>query len=119
MTVGILGVGRWLVLGLLVISLSVVNPARAIAADLQVGARLFQSNCTTCHLNGGNVINGQKTLRQEALRRYGMDSVAAIQKQVTYGKNAMPAFGQRLSPEQIEAVATYVFDRAERGWTAL
>lgn len=119
MTVGTFGMGRWLILSLLVIGISWVNPEWAIAADLQVGARLFQNNCTTCHLNGGNVINGQKTLRQEALRRYGMDSVAAIQQQVTYGKNAMPAFGQRLSAEQIEAVATYVFDRAERGWTAL
>lgn len=91
----------------------------ALAADLSQGARLFQSNCTTCHLNGGNVINGQKTLRKEALRRYGMDSLAALQQQITNGKNAMPAFKQRLNSDQIEAVAAYVLDRAERGWTAL
>lgn len=109
---------KWLVCFWLAVSLSGIWIQPAIAADLQVGARLFQNNCTTCHLNGGNVVNGQKTLRQEALRRYGMDSVAAIQQQVTYGKNAMPAFGQRLSAEQIEAVSTYVFDRAQRGWTA-
>lgn len=109
---------KWLICFWLAVSLSGIWNRPAIAADLQVGARLFQNNCTTCHLNGGNVVNGQKTLRQEALRRYGMDSVAAIQQQVTYGKNAMPAFGQRLSAEQIEAVSTYVFDRAQRGWTA-
>ncbi|QFZ92618.2 cytochrome c6 PetJ [Synechococcus elongatus] len=111
-------VKRWLIALGLVISLILGGPQRAIAADLQAGAKLFQNNCAACHWNGGNVINGQKTLRQEALRRYGMDSLAALQRQITNGKNAMPAFGQRLSSEQIEAIAAYVFDRAQQGWTA-
>ena len=32
--------------------------------------------------------------------------------QVTYGKGAMPAWGGQLSPEEINAVASYVFDQA-------
>jgi cytochrome c6 len=32
--------------------------------------------------------------------------------QVTNGKNAMPAFGGRLDPEDIENVAAYVVDQA-------
>ena len=33
-------------------------------------------------------------------------------KQVTNGKGAMPAWGGQLSPEEINAVASYVFDQA-------
>lgn len=32
--------------------------------------------------------------------------------QVTNGKNAMPAWGDRLSEEEIDAVAAYVYDQA-------
>lgn len=109
---------KWIVGFWLAVSLGWAWGNPAIAADLNVGARLFQSNCTTCHLNGGNVINGPKTLRKEALRRYGMDSLDALQQQITNGKSAMPAFKQRLTPEQVEAVAIYVLDRAEQGWNS-
>ena len=36
--------------------------------------------------------------------------------QVTNGKNAMPAFGGRLSDDDIKAVAAYVIDTAKAGW---
>jgi len=35
--------------------------------------------------------------------------------QVTNGKNAMPAFGGRLSDDDIQNVAAYVIDQAEGG----
>ena len=37
-------------------------------------------------------------------------------KQVTNGKNAMPAFGGRLSDADISNVATYVISTAKAGW---
>jgi cytochrome c6 len=57
-----------------------------------------------------------KTLKKEALAQYGMNSIEAITTQVTKGKNAMPAFGGRLSAAQIEDVATYVLSQSEKGW---
>jgi cytochrome c6 len=35
---------------------------------------------------------------------------------VTNGKNAMPAFGGRLSDDDIQNVATYVIATAKAGW---
>ena len=35
--------------------------------------------------------------------------------QVTNGKNAMPAFGGRLSDEEIQDVAAFVFNQADTG----
>jgi cytochrome c6 len=58
----------------------------------------------------------QKTLEQEALEKFAMDSIEAIQTQVTHGKNAMPAFSKKLSEPEIAAVADYVLRQAQAGW---
>jgi cytochrome c6 len=99
---------------LFAIALFLVPPA--IAADLAKGAQVFSSNCAACHIGGGNVINGAKTLKKADLGQYGMASLEAIQTQIRNGKAAMPAFGSRLTDEQIEAVAAYVLDQSEKGW---
>lgn len=90
------------------------NPA--LAGDAAGGAKIFSANCAACHAGGNNVIMANKNLKKEALAEYGMNSIAAITTQVTNGKNAMPAFGGRLSAAQIEDVATYVLAQAEKGW---
>lgn len=92
-----------------------LTPA-AWAGDAANGAKIFSANCASCHLGGKNVVNSQKTLKKKALEKYGMNSLEAIVTQVTKGKNAMPAFGGRLKPNQIEDVATYVLVQAEQDW---
>lgn len=88
----------------------------AIAADLQNGANVFQTNCAMCHQGGRNVIAADKTLEKATLEKYGKDSIAAITTQVKAGMNAMPAFKGKLTESQIEDVATYVLQQAENGW---
>jgi cytochrome c6 len=101
----------------LVIALVLFSVAEPIyAADLSNGAKIFNANCSACHVGGNNVIIAYKTLKKEALEKYGMDSLDAIKTQVTKGKNAMPAFGARLSDAQIEDVATYVLEQSKKGW---
>lgn len=86
-------------------------------ADAPNGEHLFSANCSACHIGGNNVIISHKTLRKEALEKYEMNSIEAIRYQVINGKNAMPAFGSRLSEEEIEAIANYVLGQAETGWS--
>jgi len=69
-----------------------------------------------CHVGGGNVVNGAKTLKLADLEKYDMASLEAIKTQVTNGKSAMPAFLGRLTDQDIDDVATYVLDQAESGW---
>ncbi|WP_035985921.1 cytochrome c6 PetJ [Leptolyngbya sp. KIOST-1] len=88
----------------------------AQAADLAHGGQIFGNNCAACHIGGGNVVNGAKTLKQADLEKYDMASIEAITTQVTNGKNAMPAFKGRLSDEDIADVAAYVLSQAEQGW---
>lgn len=103
---------------IVVFTLALGRPA--LAADLANGAKIFSANCAACHMGGGNVIMGNKTLKADALSKYldnyDNDAVAAISYQVKNGKNAMPAFGGRLSDDQIADVASYVADQAVKGW---
>ena len=54
----------------------------------------------------------------QALETYldGGFNEASVVRQVTNGKNAMPAFGGRLSDSDIANVATYVISASSEGW---
>ena len=91
---------------------------QAFAADAAAGENIFSGNCAACHAGGQNVIMPEKTLEKAALEEYldGGFNEAAVRKQVTNGKNAMPAFGGRLSDDDIANVAAYVISTSSAGW---
>ncbi|NLQ04387.1 cytochrome c6 PetJ [Cylindrospermopsis raciborskii] len=103
-----------LLLGIAIFTLTFTNSA--LAVDAAAGSRVFKANCNACHIGGKNLVNAAKTLKKEALEKYGMYSQEAIVTQVTKGKGAMPAFGKRLKEDQIENVAAYVLEQAGKGW---
>ncbi len=90
--------------------------APLFAGDVAKGGKVFDANCTTCHLGGNNIVNGLKTLKKDALMANKMYSEQAIIAQVTNGKNAMPSFKTRLKSDSISDVAAYVISQADRGW---
>lgn len=104
-----------LLLCLLFLAFAFSNPA--LAADTANGAKIFSANCAACHMGGRNVVMATKTLQKDALEKYEMNSLEAIVKQVTNGKNAMPSFKGKLNAQQIEDVAAYVLEKAEKGWS--
>merc|ERR1712182_105580 len=71
----------------------------AMAADLENGEQVFGAICAACHAGGNNSVVAEKRLKKEALQTYGKYAVEAIVKQVTNGNGPMPAFGERLGPE--------------------
>ena len=75
---------------------------------LESGEKLFSQNCSACHLGGINIIIPEKNLTKETLAENGMNSISAISYQILNGKNGMPAFGGRLTEEEIEKIANYV-----------
>lgn len=91
------------------------SPAFA-AGDAAQGSKVFSANCAACHMGGNNVVMADKTLKKDALDKYGMYSADAIMTQVKNGKNAMPAFGGRLTDDDIANVAAYVLSQADKGW---
>ena len=92
----------------------------ALALEASDGAKIFDANCSSCHIGGGNILISHKTLKKEALsnylENYNQDAIKAIIHQVQNGKSAMPAFKNKLSNEEILEVAAYVFQKAETGW---
>jgi cytochrome c6 len=98
----------------MLVSLTFGQPA---FAELSAGAKIFNNNCAQCHAGGRNSVVAKKTLKADALEKYGKNTVEAIVLQVTNGKGAMPAFGKKLKAEEIELVANYVLEQAQNGWT--
>jgi cytochrome c6 len=88
----------------------------ALAADITNGAKIFDVHCTGCHLNGSNIVRRGKNLKLKALKKYSMDSTEAIASIVANGKNNMSAYKDRLSEQEIQDVAAYVLQQAEKGW---
>ena len=103
-----------ILLGIAVFTFVFSSPV--LAADAVNGAKVFSANCASCHAGGKNLVQANKNLKKEALQKYGLYSAEAIIAQVTKGKNAMPAFGKRLKPKQIQDVAAYVLSQADKDW---
>lgn len=107
-----------LILGFVLLTL--ILPQPVLAEEALNGSQLFSNSCAACHINGNNVVVANKSLKKEALLKYlkgyEENAQAAIVNQVTNGKNAMPAFKNRLTPEEIKTVADYVATQAEKDW---
>ncbi|OUL20260.1 cytochrome c6 PetJ [Nostoc sp. 106C] len=103
-----------ILLGIAIFTFAFSNSA--LAADTVSGAKVFSANCASCHAGGKNLVQADKNLKKDALEKYNMYSAEAIISQVTKGKNAMPAFKGRLNSSQIEDVAAYVLEQADKGW---
>nr|YP_009396924.1 cytochrome c553 [Spyridia filamentosa]ARW66110.1 cytochrome c553 [Spyridia filamentosa] len=84
--------------------------------DLAAGEDIFNSKCAACHAGGQNAVAPEKTLEIDVLTTNEMNSVEAIIKQVTNGKNAMPSFSAQLESDDIENVANYVLNQSKKGW---
>ena len=97
----------------ILVSLAFGQPA---FAEVSAGAKIFNNNCAQCHAGGKNNVVAAKTLKADALDKYGKNTVEAISLQVSKGKGAMPAFGKKLSADEITLVANYVLEQAEKGW---
>ena len=101
--------------------IALISPSVVCAADVAHGEQVFSANCAACHIGGGNVVNGQRTLQQDDLKaylaNYNEGHEEAIAYQVTNGKNGMPAFGPNLSAAEIADVAAYVESQSVKGWS--
>ncbi|HIK36733.1 MAG: c-type cytochrome [Geminocystis sp.] len=101
----------------LLFQLTVISPSLAQESPTHnLGEKIFQTHCAACHPNGSNIIRRGKNLKLKALKRYGYDSPEAIIQIVTQGKNNMSAFGNRLTEDEIKAVAEYVLTQAKNNW---
>ena len=112
---------RFLLSAVFALVLVLSMPMRAMASDTVRGGQIFNTNCAACHAGGGNIVKSERTLRQADLEaflpNYLTGHETGIVAQVTYGRNAMPAFLDVLSENEIADVVAYVEDQASHGWS--
>ena len=89
----------------------------SFAADLAADT-LFETHCSGCHLNGGNIIRRGKNLKMKALEKNGFDSPEAIATIISQGKGNMSAYSDKLNPSEIKQLADYVWQQAQQDWPA-
>jgi mono/diheme cytochrome c family protein len=80
-------------------------------AALTAGKTVFTTNCASCHTLSEAGTSGTVGPNLDELK----PEKALVEKQVTNGGGVMPAFGETLSPEEIEDVAEYVSTVAGTG----
>jgi len=111
---------------LMVVGTTNLLSAPAMAVDkvessaFERGEQIFNSNCAACHMGGGNVIRANRTLKISDLNNhveaFTSTPLEALEHEIEDGLNAMPSYADKLTEEEIVAVATYVEQRAELGW---
>lgn len=107
---------RWVVFAfaaVVALGVAMALPTGSNAAGTSKAAPLFKSKCAGCHGPDGK---GQTAMgKMMKLKDLGSEEVqklsdAEIHEIITKGKKAMPAFGTKLSKEQIDELAAYVRD---------
>jgi mono/diheme cytochrome c family protein len=73
-----------------------------------VGARIFAARCSGCHGGAGQGLTGPPLAGLMRDRFPDPDDQAAV---VANGRNGMPAFGTRLSAEELAAVVEFTRSR--------
>ena len=95
-----------------------ISRQQADEAKAARGETLFhdgtKGNCNDCHEDGGvgNLALGSTNLTEPRLYLYGSDRAAILESIVRGRRGTMPGFEGQLSPEEIKAVAVYLYYRA-------
>ncbi|WP_449394531.1 c-type cytochrome [Devosia riboflavina] len=75
----------------------------ALAETIAIGEPIYVRRCQECHGAKGGGFVGPKLSGNERLA-----NAEFVIRQITNGSADMPAFGKRLTPEELLAVGTYV-----------
>jgi cytochrome c oxidase cbb3-type subunit 3 len=95
-----------------------ISGQQADEAKAARGDELFhdgtRGNCNDCHENDGvgNLALGSTNLTRPELYLYGSDRAAILESIVRGRRGTMPGFEGQLRPEEIKAVAVYLYYRA-------
>jgi mono/diheme cytochrome c family protein len=96
------------VISVMVLCLVVIIATPLFAAD---GAAVYKANCNTCHgPTGAGDTPAGKMMKAKPLSGADVQKLtdAELTTTITNGINKMPAFGKKLSADDIKAVVTYV-----------
>ncbi len=105
-----------IILQALILMLILFSPLQCYALEMTSGESLFNKNCSSCHLNGGNIIRRGKTLKLSALKSRGLDNPEAIAKIASDGIGIMSGYKEVLGNGGDELVAVWIWEQAQNAW---
>ena len=99
-----------ILLGLLVLLATLGRLASAETGTSQKAASTYEDHCVSCHGTDGAGTPLGKRLQAPDLtsKEVQSESSASLAHTISEGKNNMPPFADRLSAQQIQALADYV-----------
>lgn len=80
-------------------------PVAGSDPELQTGREVYVNSCSSCHGSQGEGRNGTKLNEGALLKVY--PEVADQKLVIEQGRNAMPAFSEKLDDTEIDAVVRY------------
>jgi len=101
---------------LILFSVLLLLPTGTIALETSTGEFLFNEHCSGCHVNGGNIIRRNKTLKLNALERGGLDNPEAIAKVAREGIGQMSGYENVLGEGGDQLVAVWIWTQAQKAW---
>ena len=105
----------FILIALIIASFSCL-PNKVFALNENVGEHLFIENCAGCHINGGNIIRRNKTLKEKDLKRNGVDTTEKIAKIAREGIGIMDGYEEVLGEKGSELVANWILKQAQKAW---
>ena len=103
-----------ILLNILVIS---SNPTPLLALNKNnLGQELFEVNCAGCHVNGGNIIRRNKTLKLKALKKNEIDTPEKIALIARKGIGIMSGYEDNLKEGEDIILANWVWENAQKAW---
>ena len=77
--------------------------------DSKKGEELFKQHCASCHADGGNIINAQKTLAKGTLKANGISDWKGIVKIMRNPGSGMTKFDAKAVPDKdAKMIAEYI-----------
>ena len=93
------------------LSIVFLCPALTVAAadKASSGEQAFMQNCASCHMDGGNIINPAKTLKQKDMEANGIKKPRDIvEKMRKPGPGMIPFDKEKIPDKEAEAIAEYI-----------
>ena len=87
-----------------------------MALNENEGEKLFLQHCSGCHINGGNIVRRNKTLKLKDLKRNSLDTPELIAKVAREGIGSMSGYEKNLGERGDKVVANWIWDQSQKAW---
>ena len=101
---------------LILISIILITPLETQSLSSNPGEMLFIKHCAGCHVNGGNIIRRNKTLKLKALKRNGLDNPSSIARVAREGIGIMRGYEDILDVGEDQLLANWIWTQAQKAW---